>query len=90
MEDFEKKVKPATTMATKKYRLTQWARNNYETLVTLVNGAPVSLTGVEVVNERPGKKDKPPVKVTARPATQADLKYLFDVEKHPFIEEYED
>lgn len=77
-------------MATKKYRLTQYAQNNFETLVTLVNGAPVSLTGKEVVSERPGKKDKPPVKVTARPATQAELKYLFEVEKHPFIEEYED
>jgi len=61
------------------------------TLVKRSNGKiPVALSGKEITVELRGNKSGPPVMKKIAGATQEDLKYLFEIEKHPFIEEVED
>lgn len=50
----------------------------------------VALSGKDVTVERAGTKSGPPISRTVKGATQEDLKYLFEIEKHPFVEEVED
>jgi hypothetical protein len=60
------------------------------TLVTRGNDKiAVALIGKDITVELKGTKSGPPITRTVPGATQEDLKYLFEIEKHPFIEEYE-
>lgn len=74
----------------KKYQMRAQMLAKYPNAVTLVNGVSVALGGKEVVNIKPANASGPAVERKVRPATQAELQYLFETEKHPFIEEIED
>lgn len=50
----------------------------------------VALSGKEITLQIGGDKSLPPMTKRIPGATQDDLKYLFEIEKHPFIEEVED
>jgi hypothetical protein len=50
----------------------------------------VALSGKEITVQIDGDKTSPPMTKRIPGATQDDLKYLFEIEKHPFIEEVED
>ena len=78
-----------------KYRVNENFAWKYPTAVTLVpvdianpNGQKVSvaLGDKTVINERAGNTNRPALKMIAEPATQAQLKYLYEVDKHPAIE----
>lgn len=62
----------------------------YPDATTLVNGVSVALCGNKVTSKIPGNQAGPPTERTVRGATQSELKYLFEVERHPFIEEIEE
>lgn len=74
----------------KKYQMRPADRAKFPDAVTLVNGVAVALGGKEIVLNKPGTKLSPPSVRKVRPATQAEMKFLFEEEKHPFIEEIED
>ena len=61
----------------------------YPDAVTTVKGESVALGGKEVVRVLPGNAARPETTRRARAATQEELKYLYEIEKHPFIEEVE-
>ena len=78
-----------------KYRINENFAWKNPTAVTLVpvdlanpNGQKVSvaLGDKAVINERAGNANRPALKMIAEPATQAQLKYLYEVDKHPAIE----
>lgn len=86
----------------KKYRVSPRMSYKHPQMVTLV---PVDLTkrigpdvpvvsvslGTEEVRRTlPATRERPATELVSKVATQAQLKYLFEVEKHPFIEEYEE
>lgn len=73
----------------KKYQMRPADLAKYPDAVTLVNGVAVALGGKEIVLNKPGTKEHPPRIRKVRPATQEELKYLLEEEKHPFIEEIE-
>lgn len=61
----------------------------YPTLTTQVDGVGVALGGKEITYTRLVDPLSPPVTMTAKPATQAQLRALFE-SGNPHIEEYED
>lgn len=87
----------------KMYRVSPRILWKYPNLVTLVpvdlaekvigpNTPVVSVSlGTEPVKGKlPARNGRPEVELISNPATQAQLKYLFEVEHHPHIEEYEE
>lgn len=68
------------------YRMIPNLIEHYPTCVTQVKGSRCSLTGKELTVEVQGDNQQPPKKITVPAATQEQLKYLLEVEKHPFIE----
>ena len=49
----------------------------------------VALGEKELTHKIEGTEERPPSTLIVKPATQAQLKYLFEVEKVPYIEESE-
>ncbi len=94
MEDKAKTVK--------KYRVRDWALTRFPDMVCLVpldlsrslaynnDIVCVAIGPDNVEKEMPGNGQAPPTKRIIKAATQAQLKYLYEVEKNPFIELYED
>lgn len=72
------------------YRMRARFLERYPHAVTLVEGKRVALCGEPVTVQVPGSLHKPPEVLSAPGATQAELKYLFEVEGHPMIEKVED
>lgn len=72
----------------KAYRVKKSILQTYPQLVTQVNGKRVSLTDKEVIGKREGTNGMPPIELVAKPATQEDLKFLYE-EGNPLIEEFE-
>jgi hypothetical protein len=78
-----------------KYRINpRWAAQ-HTTAVTLVpidlsnpNGQRVSVAigSADVVYNKPGNAKSQPLTMVSKPATQQQLAYLYEVEKHPAIE----
>lgn len=61
------------------------------TLVKRESGfVAVALGGKDITVQVGASKSGPPVTRTVKGATQSDLKYLFEIEKHPFVEEVDD
>ncbi|MGL4598164.1 MAG: hypothetical protein ACRCYO_11565 [Bacteroidia bacterium] len=54
--------------------------------VTLVNGEAVALSGKDITVKTEGTATHPPTTRIIKGATQEQLKYLLETEKHPFIE----
>lgn len=73
----------------KKYRVKELSLLQYPTLSTQISGSPISLNGKEIKFQRQVTPGGPTFEMTARPATQAQLKQLFE-EGNTHIEEYED
>lgn len=73
-----------------KFRVNQIFAGKYPNAITQVNGVRVALCGNDIQVEKPGTDAKAPEKFTVKAATQAQLKYLYEVEKHPAIEAYEE
>lgn len=67
------------------YKISDMAAFQFPTMSTQIDGVPVSLCGKELTVTRPGVNGGPPLNITARPATQAQLKRLHQ-EGHPFVE----
>lgn len=78
-----------------KYRINpRWA-NNYPTAVTLVpldlqsrtgQTVSVALGSSPVRYTKPGSAKNAPLEMESKPATQEQLAYLYEVEKHPAVE----
>lgn len=95
-------VKAASGGKTKKYRVSPRQAYKYPNQVTLVptdltkrvgGDTPVvsvSLGAKEVRRTLPATKERPETELVSLPASQEQLKYLYEVEKHPHIEEYEE
>lgn len=91
-------------MADKKkiYRAHPRSLDRWPDMVTLVpldltqkigpNSAVVSvaLGSKEVRSTLPARANRPPVEVVTKPATQEQLKYLYEVEKNPHVQEIEE
>lgn len=73
----------------KKYRVKEVSLLQYPTLSTQINGSPISLNGKETKFSRQVTPGGPVIEMIARPASQAQLKQLFE-EGNPHIEEIED
>lgn len=76
-------------MAQKKYRVNPLVLWENPKLNTQIKGVPVSLCDEDLVVERPGTGGRPPLRLTAKKATQEQLKWLHN-QGNPLIEEYED
>ena len=50
----------------------------------------IALGTKEVKRVLPATLERPETEIISKPATQEQLKYLYEVEKHPHIEEYEE
>lgn len=86
----------------KKYRVSPRTAYKFPNMVTLVplnldeqvggkiQVVSVSLGAKEVRRTLPATTERPEVEMISKPASQAQLKYLYEVEKHPLIEEYEE
>lgn len=72
----------------KLYRVKSQYTDRGQTPVTLADGVLVSLGLTDVHADIEGTEKKPPHKRTAKMATQAQLRVLFD-EGHEMIEQYE-
>lgn len=72
----------------KLYRVKPQYTDRGQTPVTLAGGVLVSLALADVHADIEGTEKHPPQKRTAKMATQAQLKVLFD-EGHEMIEQYE-
>lgn len=85
-----------------KYRYSARAKYQWPNAVTIV---PIDLTKLrgpsepfvtvalgdkEVRRDIPGTADKPPETLIAQPASQEQLKYLFEFEHNPYVELYEE
>ena len=68
------------------YRIKPKFKEQHPNAVTLVNGVGVVLADGDLTVEIPGTLSAPPRVRQYRAATQADLAYLFEVEKNPAIE----
>jgi hypothetical protein len=73
----------------KKYRVKSFSLQLYPTLTTQLDGVGVALGPKEITYPRMVDPLSPPVTMTAKPATQAQLRVLFE-SGNPHIEEYED
>lgn len=73
----------------KKYRVKELSLMQYPSLSTQIGGLPISLNGKEIKFQRQVTPGGPTIDMTARPASQAQLKQLFE-EGNPHIEEFED
>lgn len=61
------------------------------TLVKRESGrVAVALGGKDITVQVGASKSGPAITRTVKGATQIDLKYLFEIEKHPFVEEVDD
>ena len=91
----------ATTKG-KKYRVNVRIAYKWPNMVTLVpfdlskpigqgnDAVSVALGDKEVRRTLPGTKDRPEMEMVSKPASQTQLKYLYEVERHPLIEQYEE
>lgn len=68
------------------YQVNAKFAKTYPDAVTLIDGVPVFLSGVDREVETVGTAIHPPKKRKIRVATQNDLQYLFETENHPHIE----
>ena len=68
------------------YKVNDKFAAKYPNAVTLVDGVGVAICGKDIEIETPGTAQRPPSKRVIKAATQAQLKYLYDAEKHPAIE----
>jgi hypothetical protein len=68
------------------YKVNDKFAAKYPNAVTLVDGVGVAICGKDLEIETPGTAQRPPSKRVIKAATQAQLKYLYDTEKHPAIE----
>lgn len=73
-----------------KFRINAVFARQYPNAVTQINGVRVALCENDIQVEIPGTDAKAPEKFTVKAATQAQLKHLHDIEKHPAIEAYEE
>lgn len=86
----------------KKYRMNARAAYQYPDAVTLVpsdltqrvggntQSVSVAMGTKALTRELPATKERPKTTITVQPATQEQLKYLYEIEQHPFIEMYEE
>ena len=86
----------------KKYRVNARIAYRYPEMVTLVPSdlsqkmgpntptISVALGTKEVRRVLPATASRPEQEMVSKPATQDQLKYLYEVEKHPHIEQYEE
>lgn len=72
------------------YRMKAFFLEKYPHAVTLVEGRCVALCGEPITVQVQGSEYNPPKTLSIPGATQAELKYLFDVEGHPMIEKVGD
>lgn len=91
-----------TTGKKKMYRVNVRIAYKHPNMVTLVpkdlsrmigpgnEGISVALGSKEVRRLLPAKADRPEMEMVSKPATQEQLKYLYEVERHPHIEQYEE
>lgn len=63
---------------------------SYPNAVTLVDGVSVALSGKDTTITKPGTATHPPSTRTVKGASQAQLKYLFEVERHPNVIEIDE
>jgi len=92
---------PQATTKAKKYRVNARKIYQYPDMVTVVPQnltekmgpltavVSVALGDKAVKRTLPAKKDRPAVEVVVEPATQEQLKYLYEVEKNPLVEAYD-
>lgn len=73
----------------KKYRVKPLSLQMYPTLSTQIDAVPISLNGKELTYNRTIEAGSPPITMTAKPATQAQLGKLLE-SGNPHIEEIED
>lgn len=73
----------------KKYRVNPIALWQNPRMSTQIKGVPVSLCDEDLVVERPGQAGQPPLRLSAKKATQEQLKWLKE-QGNPLIEEYEE
>lgn len=68
------------------YRVKPLFRKQYPNAVTIVGGVGVVLADDDLIVDAPGTLTHPPKSCMYRAVTQDDLRYLFEVERHPAIE----
>lgn len=92
---------PASVSGKKKYRGNQRKLYSFPDMVTLVPtdlnkpisdanpGISVALGEKDVTRKLPATGSRPETTLVSKAATQAQLEYLFKVEKNPLVEEYD-
>lgn len=68
------------------YKVKNSFKKEYHNAITLVGGVGVVLAENDFIEESTGTLSEPPKTRVFRAATQEDLKYLYEVDKHPEIE----
>jgi len=77
-------------MATTKYIVDPQFIAKYPGAVTLIDGAPVALSGKDLTVETPGTRENAPKTRVIPGATQEQLRYLAETERNPHIRKIEE